>query len=43
VFVPGRPFQLSIMLVGKVRNLPKWSTFQMISWESSWPYLQTLD
>ncbi len=44
VFIPGKPFQPSLMYVGKARSLPKSSLFQVLhSRVGSWPCPQTFD
>jgi len=44
VFVPGKPFQPSLMFVGEARSLPEWSSSQVLhSTVGSWPHPQTLD
>ncbi len=48
VFVPGKPFQSSLMFVGEARNLPwsgapRCSTPGQVPSSGSWPHPQTLD
>jgi hypothetical protein len=44
VFVLGRPFQLSLMLVSKAKGLPKkWRNRKELHSGRVWPYSKTLD
>ncbi len=44
VFVPGNPFQRSLMFADKARAYPSYSSFRYFTNNlGSWPYPQTLD
>jgi hypothetical protein len=44
VVVSGRPLQPSLLFAGKVRSLPKLSTFELFDSRGKlWPYPQTRD